>query len=140
MILVLVFVGSALSAAGLLYFFDIKFCKHRVQAIAMLVGGLCMVSGGEVAVAGSSASFFKAQQIQTSACELEGEGAHPANRRVDSNGMIFNHIVGCMKSAGYVWTTDHQHCREAPVASNPICYLPSGGFARLVTSGQLVFE
>ncbi len=45
----------------------------------MLLGGLVMVAGGEIAVTGSSTSFFKAQQVQTSACELEGETAHPAD-------------------------------------------------------------
>ena len=53
MILVLVFIGSALTAAGGLYFINIKFCKDPVQAIAMLVGGLVMVAGGEIAVTGS---------------------------------------------------------------------------------------
>jgi hypothetical protein len=140
MILVLVFVGSILAAAGGLYFIDIKFCKDWFQAMVMLVGGLLMVAGGEIAVTGSSTSYFKAQQVRTSLCELEGEGAHPGDRRGDSERVIFKHIVGCMKSAGYVWTTSHIHCREAPVASNPLCYLPSAAFARMVTSGQTAFE
>lgn len=140
MILVLVFIGTALAAAGGLYFVDIKFCQDRVQAIVMLVGGLLMVAGGEIAVIGSSASFFKAQQARTSVCELEGEGAHPADRRGDPKRTIFNHIVGCMKDSGYVWTTRHMHCREAPVASNALCYLPNGAFARMVTSTQTMFE
>lgn len=140
MILVLVFVGSVLSAAGGLYFIDIKFREDRFQAGVMLVGGLLMVAGGEITVTGSSTSFFKAQQARTSLRELEGEGAHPDKRRDDSEGVIFKHIVGCMKSAGYVWTTSHIHCRDAPVASNPLCYLPSAAFARIVTSGQTAFE
>ena len=140
MILVLVFVGSILTAAGGLYFIDIKFCEDWFQAMVMLVGGLLMVAGGEIAVTGSSTSYFKAQQARTSLCELEGEGAHPNERRDDSEGVIFKHIVGCMKSAGYVWTTEHIHCREAPVASNALCYLPSAAFARIVTSGQTAFE
>ena len=84
MILVLVFVGSILTAAGGLYFIDIKFCEDWFQAMVMLVGGLLMVAGGEIAVTGSSTSFFKAQQARTSLCELEGEGAHPDERRGDS--------------------------------------------------------
>jgi hypothetical protein len=140
MILVLVFIGSALTAAGGLYFINIKFCEDWFQAMVMLVGGLLMVAGGEIAVTGSSTSYFKAQQARTSLCELEGEGAHPNERRDDSERVIFKHIVGCMKSAGYVWTTSHIHCREAPVASNPLCYLPSAAFARMVTSSQTAFE
>ena len=140
MILVLVFVGSALVTAGVLYFFDIKFCSDKTQAIAALIGGVLMVGGAELALVGSSVSFFKAQQVQTSACELEGETAHPENCRRDLNNVIYTHIVGCMKAAGYVWTTEHQHCKEAPVASNSLCYLPSGAFARVVTIAQVEFE
>ena len=126
MILVLVFIGSALTAAGGLYFINIKFCKDPVQAIAMLVGGLVMVAGGEIAVTGSSTSLFKAQQIQTSAD--------------DSGKVIFKHIVGCMKTAGYLWTNEHKHCQDAPVATNPLCYLPDGTFARTITTAQVAFE
>ena len=67
----------------------------------------------------------KAQQIQTSACELEGETAHPSDRRDDSGKVIFKHIVGCMKTAGYMWTNEHKHCQDAPVATNPLCYFPT---------------
>jgi hypothetical protein len=140
MILVLVFIGSALTAAGGLYFINIKFCKDPVQAIAMLLGGLVMVAGGEIVVTGSSTSFFKAQQIQTSACELEGETAHPTDRRDVSGQVIFKHIVGCMKTAGYMWTNEHKHCQDAPVATNPLCYLPDGTFARAITTAQVAFE
>ena len=140
MILVLVFIGTALASIGCLYFLGIKFCKNRMQAVVSLIGGVLLAGGGEIAVTGSSSSFFKAQQIQTSVCELEGETAHPAERRSNSGKIIFSHIVGCMKSAGYVWTTSHQHCQEAPVASNPLCYLPNGTFARAVTTAQVQFE
>lgn len=140
MILVLVFVRVALTAIGGLYFIDVKFCKDRTQAIAALIGGLLMVGGAEIALVGSSASFFKAQQIQTSACELQGETAHPEDRRNDSDKVIYRHIVGCMKVAGYAWTTEHRHCKEAPVATNSLCYLPNDAFDRAVTSAQVMFE
>lgn len=39
MILVLVFVGTALAAIGGLYFLGIKFCKDSMQAVVSLVGG-----------------------------------------------------------------------------------------------------
>ena len=140
MILILVFIGCALAIAGALFFVDINFCKDRTQAIAALIGGILMVAGAEIALVGSSVSFFKAQQVQTSACELEGETAHPEYRRNDSKNVIFNHIVGCMKAAGYVWTTEHEHCKEAPFATNPLCYLPRSAFARTITSAQVEFE
>lgn len=140
MILVLVFVGVALAAVGVLYFIDIKFVRDRTIAVAALIAGLAMVVGAEAALTGASVSFFKAQQARTSICELEGEGAHPENRRSDSGKVIHRHIVGCMKLAGYEWTAQHQHCQEAPVATNALCYLPSGAFDRAVTSAQVVFE
>ena len=140
MILVLVFIGSALTAAGGLYFINIKFCKDPVQAIAMLVGGLVMVAGGEIAVTGSSNSFFKAQQIQTSACGLEGETAHPTDRRDDSGQVIFKHVVRRMKTAGYMWTNQHKRCQDAPVSTNLLCYLPDRTFARAITTAQVASE
>ena len=140
MILVLVFVGSALATAGGLYFIGIRFCTDRVTAATALMGGLVMVAGAEIALIGSSSSFYKAQQIQTSACELEGETAHPENRRSDAGRVIGKHIVGCMKTAGYIWTTEHKHCLEAPVATNALCYLPTGAFGRAVTLAQVSFE
>jgi len=69
-------------------------------------------------ITGSITSFFKAQQIQTSACGLEGETAHPTDRRDDSRQVIFKHIVGCMKAAGYMWTNQHKH-QEALVSTFP---------------------
>jgi hypothetical protein len=45
-----------------------------------------------------------------------------------------------MKTAGYVWTTEHKHCQEAPVATNALCYLPSDAFDRAVTLAQVAFE
>ena len=91
-------------------------------------------------ITGSSTSFFKAQQSQTSACGLEGETAHPTDRRDDSRKVIFKHIVGCMKTAGYMWTNEHKHCQDAPVATNPLCYLPDGTLARAITTAQVAFE
>lgn len=140
MILVLVLLGSALATAGGLYFINIRFCKDRVQAAISLVGGLLLVAGGEIAVTGSSAAFYRPQQAQTSVCELEGETAHPGDRLHDVNRVIFNHIVGCMKTAGFDWTNAHEHCIEAPVATNPLCYLPQGALARAITRAQVSFE
>ena len=66
--------------------------------------------------------------------------AHPTDRRDDSGKVIFKHIVGCMKTAGYMWTDEHKHCQDAPVATNPLCYLPDGTFARTITTAQVAFE
>jgi hypothetical protein len=140
MILVLIFVGVALAAAGLLSLLDVQFKVSKVTAVAAFVGGMTMVVGAEAGLIGSSSSFFKAQQIQTSACELNGESAFPESRRLDPEHLIRTYILGCMAHAGYAWTTDHEHCKEAPLATNPLCYLPTGAFDRAVTRVQVAFE
>ena len=139
MILILVYVGCVLATAGGIYFMDIKFLRDKSSAFAALVCGVALAGSAEAALVGSSSSFFKAQQIRTSACELEGETAHPENRGSDTGRVIYDHIRDCMKTAGYVWTSNQEHCKEAPPASNPFCYLPSDAFDRLVTSFQVAF-
>lgn len=133
-------IGCALLAAGGLYFIDIKFAKTRTQAIAALVTGGVIIGVLEIILAGSSVSFFKAQQVQTSACELEGESAHPEARLGGDARIIHKHILACMREAGYEWAPEHRNCKDAPVATNPYCYLPLGSFDRTVTAFQLRFE
>jgi hypothetical protein len=133
-------IGCALIAGGGLYFIDIKFFTTRFKALTALAAGCLIIGLLEIVLAGSSVSFFKAQQVQTSACELEGESAHPEERNSSSNPNIHKHIVACMKDSGYEWTTDHQHCKEATVATNPFCYLPLQAFDRTITRFQLQFE
>jgi hypothetical protein len=133
-------ISCALIAAGGLYFINIKYCKSPLQAVASLVAGFAILGVLEIVLAGSSVAFFKAQQVQTSACELEGEAAHPEERTASANPKTRGHIVACMNDFGYEWTTEHRHCREAAVPTNPFCYLPTQAFDRAVTSFQLQFE
>jgi hypothetical protein len=133
-------IGCALIAAGGLYFIDIQFLRSRSQAIAALVAGGLVIGALEIVLAGSSVSFFKAQQVQTSACELEGESAHPEARLGGDATIIHKAILACMQDAGYEWSPGHRNCTDAPVATNPFCYLPTGGFDRAVTAFQLRFE
>ena len=132
--------GCALIAAAVLYVIDIRFLSSRTQAIAAFVSGSLIIGVLEIVLAGSSVSFFKAQQVQTSACELEGETAHPEARLGGDAGVIQTHIIACMQGAGYEWTAQHRGCKEAAVATNPYCYLPTGSFDRTITSVQLHFE
>ena len=141
MILIFVFVACLLTAFGGLYFMGARLVfSNSLQAGLAILAGLLLGAGGEAMLAGSSASFYKAQQIQTSACELEGESAHPQERQRDTGHVIKDHIVGCMKAAGYHWIVEHRHCQEAPVSMNPLCYLPDEPFSRAVTLAQVVFE
>jgi hypothetical protein len=141
MILIFVYVAFVLIAFGGLYFLGARLVfSNGLQASLAIISGLILGGGAEAMLAGSSSSFYKAQQIQTSTCELEGEGAHPIERRRDTGHVINDHIVGCMQAAGYHWTAGHRHCQEAPVAMNPLCYLPDEPFSRVVTLAQVVFE
>lgn len=133
-------IGCALIAAGGLYFIDIHFVRTRIQAIAALATGGLIIGVLEIILAGSSVSFFKAQQVQTSACELEGESAHPEARQGADAEIIRKHIIACMREAGYEWLPEHRNCKEAAVATNPYCYLPLGSFDRTITAFQLRFE
>jgi hypothetical protein len=139
MILILVYIGCVLATAGGLYFMDVKFLRDKTSAFAALICGMALAASAEAALVGSSSSFFKAQQIHTSVCELEGETAPPQNRGSDTGRVIYNHIRDCMKGAGYVWASDQGRCKEAPLASNPFCYLPANAFDRAITSFQVAF-
>jgi hypothetical protein len=133
-------IGCALIAAAGLYAIDMRFLRSRTQAIAAFVTGTLIIGVLEIILAGSSVSFFKAQQVQTSACELEGETAHPEARLGAAAEIIQKHIVACMQREGYEWIAQHRGCKEAVVATNPYCYLPTSSFDRTITSVQLSFE
>lgn len=132
--------GAVLTTAGALYFFDIRFLSNARQAIASLAGGLLVFALLEILLYGSASAFFNAQQLQTSACELEGESAHPEARLGADAEVLHKAITGCMKEAGYEWIGDHSHCKDAPVATNSFCYLPANSFDRTITSIQMNFQ
>ena len=132
--------GCALISGGGLYFINIQFLKSKLQAIGALLLGSLILGLLEIVLAGSSTAFFKAQQVQTSECELAGEAAHPEERNSAATEQTHKHIVACMQDYGYEWTTEHKHCKEALVATNAFCYLPTDAFPRLVNSIQMQFE
>jgi hypothetical protein len=133
-------IGCGLIAAGGLYFINMRYVKNAAYAIACIAGGVAILGVLEIILAGSSVAFFKAQQVQTSACELDAESAHPESRLGKDQGTIHEALLACMKDAGYEWNDEHRHCKEAKVATNPFCYLPTSGFERSVTAIQLNFE
>jgi hypothetical protein len=133
-------IGGALLAAGGLYFGGIHYLANQRQAIAALVVGGVIMALLEIILYGSSVAFFKAQQVQTSACELEGESAHPEARQGKDSTVLHEAITACMQQAGYQWVGEHKHCKDATVATNPFCYLPIDSFDRTVTSVQMSFE
>ncbi|PWB81820.1 MAG: hypothetical protein C3F11_14060 [Methylocystaceae bacterium] len=135
-----VVIGGGLVAVGGLYFINIRFVNNAGLAVASLVGGAAILGVLEIILAGSATAFFKAQQVQTSLCELQGESAHPEARRSADRDIIHKAIVACMNDTGYEWFAEHHQCKSATVATNPYCYLPASGFDRAVTAFQLRFE
>ena len=133
-------IGGGLLALGGLYFINIRYVTSMKKAVAALVAGAIIIGVLEIILYGSAVSFFKEQQVRTSACELEGESAHPEARRGADSTIIHDAITACMEEAGYEWDGNHRHCKDAPVATNPFCYLPTSSFDRTITNIQISFE
>jgi hypothetical protein len=133
-------VSCALLAAGGLYFFKIRFFGSAGQAGAALILGAIIMGVLQIVLYSGTTGFFKAQELQTSVCELDAESAHPEARRGAGSAVLNAGIVDCMKKAGYQWNTEHGRCRDAPVATNPFCYLPINSFDRTIASVQMSFE
>ncbi len=66
-------IGGSLLALGGLYFINIRYVSSAPRAMAALVAGAVIIGILEIILYGSAVAFFKAQQVQTSACELVGE-------------------------------------------------------------------
>jgi hypothetical protein len=133
-------ISCALLAGGGLYFINIRFLQSGRAAVAAITAGALVLIMLEIILYGSSTGYFKAQQLATSACELEGESAHPEARQGVNENVIRQTILACMKEAGYEWRGDHRHCVDAPVATNPFCYQPLEAFDRAITDFQMKFE
>ncbi|MBI1868788.1 MAG: hypothetical protein HYS06_10935 [Methylocystis sp.] len=133
--------GGGLFSVGLLSFLDLRFFKTKFQGKVALAAGLAFVLLTEFifATSGASGRFLAAQKVDVTDCELDGETALPAERHKDSK-ILHAHIVTCMKELGYEWTTEHDHCKEGPISTNPYCYLPTHRLARVVNSFQMKFE
>jgi hypothetical protein len=140
---VVIIVGGGLIATALLSLFNYQFYKTKLQAVAALIGGIALIGVLELMFLGGnsvSSFFFNAQKQQVTACELVGETAHPEQRGTHNSPEIKQTIVACLNEAGYEWVGDHHNCREAPIATNPYCYLPTDIFSRAFTPVQLAFE
>ncbi|HEY8071251.1 MAG TPA: hypothetical protein VIE47_04710 [Methylocystis sp.] len=133
--------GAGLFAAGLLSFVDIHFFQTKLAERAALAAGLALILLTELMFASSSMSqrFLNGQRSDVLECRLDAETALPEERHKNSQEMQ-NRIVQCMKGFGYKWTTGHKRCKEAPVATNAFCYLPTRPFDRVVTEFLMMFE
>ena len=133
-------VGAVLTTGGGLYFFGIQFLANARQAGAALAGGLFIFAILQILLYGSATAFYNAQQLQTSDCELQGESAHPEARQGADPTALHQAITACMKRPAMSRSESTGGCKDAPVATNPYCYLPVDGFDRAITSLQLSLQ
>lgn len=134
--------GGGLVAVGLLSFLDLHFFKTKTQGKIALAAGLLFILATEMLfmTSSQSARFFGGQKLTVTDCELDGETAYPLERQKKKSDAIHNYIVQCMDKLGYEWTVSHDHCREAPIATNAFCYLPKRPFDRSLVAFQMKFE
>jgi hypothetical protein len=134
-------IGGALVALGLLSLIDLNFFKTKMQGKIALAVGLAFILTTELLfmTSGDSARFFSGQKFSVTDCQLDGEAEFPLERHKQSK-LIHNYIVQCMDKAGFEWTASHDHCQEAPIATNVFCYLPKRPFERTLVAFQMKFE
>jgi hypothetical protein len=134
-------IGGGLVAIGLLSLIDLHFFKTKMQGKVALAAGLAFIVTTELLFMtnGDSARFLSAQKFSVTDCELDGEAAYPLERHKQSK-LIHNYIVQCMDKAGFEWIASHDHCQEAPIATNAFCYLPKRVFERSLVAFQMKFE
>jgi len=133
--------GAGLLAAGILSLLDIHFFETRLADRAALAGGLSLIVVAELIFASSDMSmrFLNGQRSDVLECRLDAETASPEERHKDSPLMQIN-IIECMKRFGYEWAPSGARCKQATVATNPFCYLPSRRFDRPVTKLLMILD
>ena len=135
-----IIVGGGLVALGGLFLFGHDFVlKTKGQAVGAICAGLALLGALEIRFYASSASFFANQKVVVSYCHVVAETANPGQRGTQSDA-INKSIAACLSKEGYEWSPEHRRCKEAPLAMNEYCYLPTALFSRLITKMQLVFE
>jgi hypothetical protein len=135
-----IIVGGGLIAFGGLTLFGLDlFYKTKSQAILGICAGLVLLGVLEIRFYGSSASFFENQKVVVSYCHVVAEKANPGQRGTQSDALNKS-IAACLSKEGYEWSPEHRRCKEAPLAMNEYCYLPTAFFNRLITETQLLFE
>ena len=140
LVLLLIIVGGGLVAfGGLTLFGHHLFFKTKNQAILGICAGLVLLGALEIRFYASSASFFANQKVVVNYCHFEAEKANPGQRGTKSDA-INKSLAACLSKEGYEWSPEHRRCKEAPLAMNEYCYLPTAFFSRMITKMQLVFE
>jgi hypothetical protein len=134
-------VGGGLATIGILSLLNLNVFKSRQKNLAALAMGLALLVATEAVflTGGSSGRYFSGQKVDVTDCEYVAEGKHPLERR-SNPGIVRDEIKHCMDRLGYEWSDGHEHCREAPLATNEFCYLPKDRFGRVLVAFQMKFE
>jgi hypothetical protein len=134
-------IGGALLAVGLLSLLDLHFFKTPLRGKIALATGLLFIVATQLMFATSSMGgrYFEGQKNLLVDCEYKIERDFPLERR-DNPKLISEKITACMSDLGYEWSAEHDHCKEAPLATNVFCYLPTGAMDRKIVAFQMGFE
>lgn len=133
--------GGGLVALGALSFMGMDYFDNKFKSRVAFAIGLAFIVATEFIFVTSSSSgrYFAGLKSDVTDCELDGETRLPDERHKNSR-LLHDHIVGCMVRLGYEWNADHGHCREAQIATNSFCYLPTRPMARAIVRFQTTFE
>lgn len=133
--------GGGLFALGALSFIGVDYFKTKFRNRVAFAIGLAFIVATELIFVTSSSSgrFFAGLKLDVTDCELDGETRLPEERHKDSK-VLHDYIVACMSKLGYEWNVEHEHCKEARIATNSFCYLPMRPMARAIVRLQTKFE
>jgi hypothetical protein len=133
--------GGGLLALGALSFIGVDYFDNKLKSRAAFAIGLAFIVATELIFVTSSSSgrYFAGLKLDVTDCELDGETRLPQERHKNSK-VLHDHIVACMERLGYEWSADHEHCKEAQIATNSFCYLPMQPMARAIVRFQTSFE
>jgi hypothetical protein len=134
-------ISCGMIAIGVLSFFNYQYFKTKFLNRASLPFGLALLLVTEAVfmTTGVAARYLSGQKNDVTECEYQVEQAYPQERRTNP-ALVRGEIVGCMDRVGYEWTTEHNNCKEAPLATNAFCYLPKDVVSRVIVSFQTKFE
>jgi hypothetical protein len=133
--------GGGLLALGGLSFIGVDYFDSKFKSRVAFAVGLAFIVATELIFVTSSSSgrYFAGIKIDVTDCELDAETRLPEERHKKSK-IMHDDIVACMVKLGYEWSGDHDHCREAEIATNSFCYLPTRPVARAIVKFQTAFE
>lgn len=134
--------GGGLLALGALSFIGVDYFDNKLKSrVAFAIGLAFMVATELIFVTSSSSGrYFAGLKTDVTDCELDVETKLPDERNKNRSPVLHDAMVACMERLGYEWNADHDHCKEAKIATNSFCYLPTRPMARAIVRFQTSFE